>query len=233
MNQPFSIVIPAIINSTSLSCPITADVDGDPLIVRVALKAQNTRAHSVIVATDHQEVINICNQYGIKAVMTSFTHNSGTERIVEIVQKLQIKHMVVNLKADEISLQEVIIEDLVNYAVTENLSVATIAHKITNVEDLSNSNIVKVVVNKNSKALYFSRGSLPFCRSGVLVNYIMGNKAPINPNFQVLRHIGVYVYSAEFLSNYPELLKSDLEVIEGLEQLSIMYNDIAIGVLAV
>ncbi len=233
MSREFSIIIPAIINSTSLSCPITAEVNGEPLIVKVAIQAQKTDAKHVIVATDHQDVINICNQFGIKAVMTSFTHNSGTERIVEIVQKLKIDHMVVNLKADAFSLDIEDIKKLVDYTLEKQLSVATIATRISNLDDLNNNNIVKVVVNKNFKAMYFSRSVIPFCRSGLLVDYILKNKDPINQDFNILRHIGVYIYSAEFLMNYSKLQMSDLEVLEGLEQLRIMYNDIPIGVLLV
>jgi 3-deoxy-manno-octulosonate cytidylyltransferase (CMP-KDO synthetase) len=233
MSCQFSIIIPAIINSTSLLCPITAQIDGQPLIVKVALQAQKTNAINVIVATDHQEIINICNQFGIKAVMTSFTHNSGTERIIEIVKKLKINHMVVNLKADAMFISSEIITSLVDYTITNNLAVATLATKVSNIEDMSNTNIVKVVVNKNSHAMYFSRNTIPFCRSGLLIDYILNNKKSVNLNFNILRHIGIYSYSADFLLNYSKLEDSDLEHLEGLEQLKIMYNAIAIGVLLV
>lgn len=233
MSDQFSVIIPAVIYSSSLSCPVTTEIDGEPLIVKVVAQTKDINANQVIVATDHQDIINLCNRFGITAVMTTFTHNTGTDRIVEVVKKLNIKDTIISLKADQLLLENKLIEKLVEYLSSHNLPVATIATEISNLDDLNNNNIVKVVANKNSMAMYFSRGNIPYCRSGLNIDYILKNKQSVNSNFQILRHIGVYAYSNQFISNYYNLDRSDIELLEDLEQLRVLYNGINMGVLVV
>lgn len=229
MNK-FSIIIPARMHSTRLPHKMTLDLDGVPLIVKTAKQAHKSNAASVIVATDHELILNICKEHGIEAVMTHESHNSGTERIAEVVAILGLapNEVIVNVQGDEPLIDPDLINDLAEFTLTRNAGFATIAHSIMTEEEIFNPNIVKVVLDKNSNALYFSRAPIPFYRDG-FVNRVHDFKLPAQMN--LLRHIGMYAYSAAFLNSYSQMTPSPLENVEALEQLRVLYNGHKIVVL--
>jgi 3-deoxy-manno-octulosonate cytidylyltransferase (CMP-KDO synthetase) len=216
--------------SGRLANKMILDLDGLPLIVRTAKQAHKSSAASVIVATDHDSILAICKEHGINAVMTRNDHHSGTDRIAEAASNLGLADddIIINVQGDEPLIDHTLIDDLAKFTNTKQAEFATIAHPIHTEAEIFNSHIVKVVLDKDSNALYFSRSPIPFYRDG-FNNPINEFKLPTQLN--LLRHIGMYAYSGEFLKNYSQLPVSPLESVEALEQLRILYNGHKIAVL--
>lgn len=229
MNK-FTIIIPARMQSGRLPNKMILDLDGLPLIVRTAKQAHKSSAASVIVATDHDSILAICKEHGIDAVMTRNDHHSGTDRIAEAASNLGLAStdIIVNVQGDEPLIDHVLIDDLAKFTYTKQAEFATIAHPIITQEEIFNPHIVKVVLDKDSNALYFSRSPIPFYRDG-FNNPINAFKLPTQLN--LLRHIGMYAYSGAFLNNYSQMPASPLEQVEALEQLRVLYNGHKIAVL--
>lgn len=228
MTNNYHIIIPARMNSTRLSNKMLLDLAGEPIVIRTAKQALKTSATSVTVATDHPDILKVCQAYKINCILTSDKHVSGTERIVEAVQLLNLppSDYVINVQGDEPLISPSIIDELAWFIHNKKTTVATMAHKITSYAMVKNPNIVKIAIDKNDNALYFSRAKIPFYRDGYL------DDIPVMPEkFNILRHIGIYAYQVNFLHNYPQLQPCELEKIEKLEQLRILYNDIKIAVL--
>jgi len=213
----FIVVIPARMHSTRLPGKMLLDVCGLPLIVRTAKRARLTQASQVIVATDHTDIYNVCKSHDIEVVMTAEAHPSGTDRLAEVVQLLNLPdgQIVINIQGDE-------------FMAVQQTPIATLAHPIHDIQDVFNPNIVKVVLSAKSHALYFSRAPIAYDRD----NYNMqSNSGGISTRNNVLRHIGVYAYTAGFLRQYQNLVPSVLESIESLEQLRALYYGYAISVM--
>lgn len=229
MNK-FTVIIPARMHSTRLPHKMTLDLDGIPLVVKTARQAHKSSAKSVIVATDHNSILEICQKYDIQAVMTKAEHSSGTDRIAEVasILSMQPSEIIVNVQGDEPLIDPVLIDNLAEFAFTKDAEFATIAHSIITEEEIFNPNIVKVVLDKDSNALYFSRSPIPFYRDG-FVNRTHDFKLPAQLN--LLRHMGMYAYSAAFLNDYSQMPVSLLENVEALEQLRVLYNGHKIAVL--
>lgn len=222
-NQPFTVIIPARLSSTRLPEKIIADIGGKPLIVRTANAAANSRAARVVVAADDEKIVKICTDNGIDAVLTDKTHQSGTDRLAQAVSLLGLPENmpIINVQGDEPLINPQIIDDLADFFIKSGLNMATAAHAIDSIDEFHNANIVKVVLDKNNNALYFSRATIPYPRdSGEMPTQI-----------SVLRHIGIYAYSVPFLLNYQRLEQSPLEEIEKLEQLRVLWHGEKIGVM--
>jgi 3-deoxy-manno-octulosonate cytidylyltransferase (CMP-KDO synthetase) len=206
------------------------DLGGTPLIVRTAMQAKKSMASLVMVATDHESILNTCKEHGIDVIMTKSEHSSGTDRIAEVVSTLGMgkNEIIINVQGDEPLIEPQLIDNLANFIVAKDARFATIAHEISTEEEIFNPNIVKVVLDKNSNALYFSRSPIPFYRNG-FVNRIHDFKLPSQLN--LLRHIGMYAYTVDFLNSYSLMPTSPLENIEALEQLRVLYNGDKIAVL--
>lgn len=227
----FKVVIPARYGSSRLSGKPLQSLAGKPMISYVCERALKADADEVVVATDDQRIFDSVAQIGIKVMMTREDHNSGTERLFEVAESFgwSDETIVVNLQGDEPLIPpdyiRLVAEQL---ASQKKASVATLAAPITNAEDLFNPNAVKVVLNQEGYALYFSRAAIPWDR----------DKFPMNNDHDVLpdsffRHIGLYAYSVGFLRRYMAWDKSPLESIESLEQLRILWQGEAIKVGAV
>lgn len=229
MNR-FSIVIPARMHSTRLPHKMTLDLGGVPLLIRTYQQAAKSSAAQVIVATDHIDILNLCKNHGVLAIMTKEEHNSGTDRIAEVATKLNLPSgdIIVNVQGDEPLIDPALIDNLAQFIFEKKSEFATIAHPILSEEEIFNPNIVKVVLDKNSNALYFSRSPIPFYRDG-FTNRANAFKLP--EQLKLLRHIGMYAYSVNFLNSYSQMMPSPLEQIEALEQLRILYNGQKIAVL--
>ncbi len=220
----FNIIIPARMQSSRLANKMLLDVVGLPLCVRVAKQALKTNAQTVIVATDHIDIFNACNEHGINVMMTSITHQSGTDRLAEVVKKLNwsLDEIVINLQGDEPLIDPILINQLAEFIISKKTPIATVAHPIHDIDDISNPNIVKTVLDKNENAMYFSRASIPFYRNGF-------NNSQTKLN--VLRHVGIYAYTVQFLHEYVQLPNCALEHVECLEQLRSLYNGYKIAVM--
>ena len=222
----FIAIIPARLASSRLPNKPLADIAGKPMIVRTAEQALLSGASQIMVATDHLDIVAVCKEYGIPACMTRPDHPSGTDRIAEVAALLGLADdaVVVNVQGDEPLIAPELIAAtaaLVNFQVP----MATAAHPITDMQDAFNPNVVKVVLDKMGRAMYFSRATIPWDRDAFAVN-----RDELPPAYVALRHIGLYAYRNDFLRSYPLLEKSPLEKIEALEQLRVLWNGHAIAV---
>ena len=166
----FHVIIPARMHSTRLPHKMTLSVGKYPLIIQTAKQAQKSNAFQVVVATDHTEIFDLCKQHNVNAVMTADTHTSGTERLAEAAEILGLTddEVIINIQGDEPLVEPALIDGLAQFFETRAIDFATLAHKIDNEEEIFNPHVTKVVLDKDSNALYFSRSPIPFYRDGFI-----------------------------------------------------------------
>ncbi len=218
----FKVVIPARYASTRLPGKPLLDIAGKPMVVRVAEQAAKSGASEIVIATDFEKIMQVAALYNIKAVMTSINHASGTDRIAEVAQQLNwaCDDIVVNVQGDEPLIDPILIKEVAaQLANNQDTVMATACHAINDEANMMNPNIVKVVLDINGNALYFSRAPIPYPRDD-----------SHKKNIQAHRHIGIYAYRVGFLKKYAELAVTDLEKIESLEQLRVLHYGYKIGV---
>jgi len=222
----FIVIIPARLASTRLPNKPLADLGGKPMVVRVAEQAALSGAARVIVATDHESIRAACAAHGVEVCMTRSDHPSGTDRIAEVARTLELPldAVVVNLQGDEPLIDPALLAACAAQ-ISAAVPMATCAHPLHDVADAFNPNVVKVVLDKNGRALYFSRATIPWHRAG-----FAQSKDSLPAGYVQLRHIGLYAYSNAFLQTYPGLSASPLEAIEALEQLRVLWHGYAIAV---
>ena len=222
----FIVIIPARLASTRLPNKPLADLGGKPMVVRVAERAQASGAGRIVVATDHPDIAAACAAHGVEACMTRSDHPSGTDRIAEVARTLALPAdaVVVNLQGDEPLIDPALL-DAAAACIVPGVPMATCAHPLHDAADAFNPNVVKVVLDKFNRALYFSRATIPWHRDGFAVD-----RTALPAGYQPLRHIGLYAYSNEFLQTYPGLSASPLEGIEALEQLRVLWHGVPIAV---
>lgn len=234
----FTVIIPARHASTRLPGKMLLNLGGKPMIQHVYEKASQSGAERVIVATDHEEIVKAVEGFSGQALMTSESHPSGTDRIAEVVEKLSLddKEIVVNVQGDEPLIDPDIIKRVAeNLSTNEVASIATVAVPIHSSEEFHNPNVVKVVLDNNNLALYFSRAPIPWPRDNSLEKEINDQKlrdsSGLTHHFH--RHIGIYAYTAGFIQRYVKMPRSGIEIIEALEQLRALSNGYQISVLLV
>jgi 3-deoxy-manno-octulosonate cytidylyltransferase (CMP-KDO synthetase) len=222
----FVVIIPARLASTRLPNKPLADLGGKPMVVRVAERAQQSGAARIIVATDHADIAAACAAHGVEACMTRADHPSGTDRIAEVAQTLGLAPdaVVVNLQGDEPLIDPALLAACAA-RIAPDVPMATCAHPLSDVADTFNPNVVKVVLDKQGRALYFSRATIPWHRDG-----FAASREQLPAGYVPLRHIGLYAYSNAFLQRYPQLESSPLESIEALEQLRVLWHGVPIAV---
>ena len=228
----FQVLIPARLASTRLPDKPLADLAGQPMIVRVAQRAALSAARHCVVATDHPRILQACEQAGVRAVMTRTDHPSGSDRLAEACNLLEWadEDIVVNVQGDEPLMDPRLIE-----AVAAELHrrpdcvMSTAAHAIDMPADFANPNVVKVVLDRQRTALYFSRASIPWWRDGFTHAWTEGIQA-LPPQPAVLRHIGIYAYRVGFLKRFPLLEPAPIEQCESLEQLRVLWHGERIAV---
>ncbi len=228
MSVRFKVVIPARYGSTRLPGKPLLNIAGKPMIAHVCERAKEADADEIIVATDDVRIFQAVSDLGFKAVMTRADHQSGTERIAEVARACgwADDDIIVNLQGDEPLIPPAYIRDVAAaLAGQQQAGIATLAARIDDAEEVFNPNAVKVVLNKDGYALYFSRAPIPwerdaFTRSGG----VLSGKMPY------LRHIGMYAYTVDFLNRYCLWEPSPLESVESLEQLRILWHGEAIRV---
>lgn len=223
----FTVLVPARLSSTRLPRKPLADINGLPMIVRVAQRAALSGAARVVVATDDGEIAAACTTHGVAHVMTRVDHATGSDRLAEACTLLGLDggDIVVNVQGDEPLIDPQLIDACAKLlAERADCVMSTLAHEIDEVEEFTNPNVVKVVLDRAGRALYFSRAPLPWWRDG----YAKGISALSTP--APLRHIGVYGYRAAFLRRFPSLPASPLEAVESLEQLRVLWHGERIAV---
>ncbi|MCP4291439.1 MAG: 3-deoxy-manno-octulosonate cytidylyltransferase [bacterium] len=217
------VVIPARYGSTRFPGKALADIHGKPLVVRVAEKAAGIKkAQNVVVATDDIRIFDAVKEAGFIAEMTG-NHSTGTDRIGEVASR-HAADIIVNLQGDEPLLDPKIIDHLIQTMLDHpELDLATCAHPFSNSSQWEDPNCVKVIVDRNNQALYFSRAGIP------------GNFPGSEPHGSqvAMRHVGIYAYRAQALSKFLNLDPTPLEKAEGLEQLRILENGMKIKVLKI
>ncbi|MDO6711795.1 3-deoxy-manno-octulosonate cytidylyltransferase [Aliiglaciecola sp. 2_MG-2023] len=218
----FTVIIPARYASTRFPGKPLVEIGGKPMVQHVYERALEAGATRVIVATDDARIAKTVTDFGGNYCMTAAHHESGTERLAEVVdvEGLLAHELVVNVQGDEpfIPAENIrqVAENLFQY---KDAEMATLGVKITDVEDAFNPNVVKVVTDKIGYALYFSRSAIPYDRS----RFMDADSIDEIGDFY-LRHIGIYAYRAGFIKQYVNMAPSGLEQIESLEQLRVLWH---------
>ncbi|MCG3724211.1 3-deoxy-manno-octulosonate cytidylyltransferase [Vibrio cincinnatiensis] len=214
----FTVVIPARYQSTRLPGKPLADIAGKPMVQWVYEQALQSGAERVIVATDDLRVEQAVHDFGGLVCMTSAEHQSGTERLAEVVALMGIEddHIIVNVQGDEPLIPPSIIRQVADNLSSSQAPMATLAVEIDHQDEIFNPNAVKVVTDKEGYALYFSRAAIPWDRD----NFALPEKPIVQP---LMRHIGIYAYRAGFINTYIHWQPSMLEKIESLEQLRVLW----------
>ncbi|WP_313703665.1 3-deoxy-manno-octulosonate cytidylyltransferase [Massilia sp.] len=226
----FTVIIPARLASTRLPNKPLADLGGKPMVVRVAERARASGATRIVVATDHADIMAACAAHGVEAVMTRADHPSGTDRIAEVARALNLglDEVVVNLQGDEPLIDPALLAACAA-RIEAGVPMATCAHPLHEAADVFNPNVVKVVLDRQGRALYFSRATIPWARDAFAASR-EALPAALPAGYAPLRHIGLYAYSNAFLQAYPALEVSPLEQVEALEQLRVLWHGHPIAV---
>ncbi|MFH1784204.1 MAG: 3-deoxy-manno-octulosonate cytidylyltransferase [bacterium] len=203
-------MIPARYDSSRFPAKALADIAGKPMIQRVYEQVKKSSVlEDVIVVTDSEKILKTVESFGGKAMMTSKDCQSGTDRIAEAVKDVDCE-IVVNVQGDEpLIVHEVIdaaIEPLLN---DPNILMGTAVSRISDLEDIENHNVAKVVLDKDNFVIYFSRSAIPCSK----------NSQPDIYTQVYYKHIGIYVYRKDFVLTFSSLPQMPLEKIESLEQL--------------
>lgn len=205
-------VIPARYSSTRFEGKVLADLNGKPVLQHVWERAKQALVlDDLLIACDDERIFQAARGFGAKVVLTAKGHLSGSDRIAEVVNPLEIR-VIVNIQGDEPLVHPTMIDRLAQTLLNDDtLHMATIIKKIDDPVQINDSHVVKVVKDKDDFALYFSRAPIPFHAD---------NSEIKNPEY--FKHIGLYGYTKDFLFTYKNLAVSDLEKIECLEQLRVL-----------
>lgn len=227
MTHQFSVIIPARYASTRFPGKPLVDIQGKPMVQHVYERAQEAGASQILVATDDQRIADVVQGFGGEVCMTSAEHESGTERLAEVVDKQGFdgSHIVVNVQGDEPFIPAANIRQVAdNLAQYQLAKMATLAVPIEEPEEVFNPNAVKVVTDEQGYALYFSRAVLPYDRQNFMAagNQLSAQSVADCGDFY-LRHVGIYAYRADFIKQYVSWAPSRLELIESLEQLRVLW----------
>ena len=214
-------IIPARYHSTRFEGKVLADLCGKPVIQHVYENAKKAKIlDDLIIACDDERILKEVEQFGAKAVLTAKGHETGTDRLSEVIQPLDVK-VVVNIQADEPFVRPEMVHHLVSALLEDpKVAMATLMTRIRNSEEIRNPNVVKVVTDKQGYALYFSRAPIPFYRED------KGQHRHV-----YYKHFGLYSYTKDFLFTFRNLPVSKLEKAEKLEQLRTLEHGYRIRVI--
>ena len=212
-------VIPARYSSTRLPGKPLKDICGKPMICRVYERASLAKSVTeVIVATDDERILDAVEKNFGRAIMTRADHKTGTDRLAEVAEKFSDAEVIVNVQGDEPLIEPSLIDELVaQFVADKNLQMATVATELLDADEIKNPNNVKVVLDKNNDALYFSRSPIPYVRNA--------------GKSKIFKHIGIYAYRRNFLLAYAKMEPTPLEQSESLEQLRALENGFKIRVI--
>lgn len=220
--MPYNIVIPARFAATRLPGKPLREIAGKSLLQHVYECAQRTQARQIIIATDDERIRQSAVDFGADVCMTSDRHQSGTQRINEVIQIRQIAddEIIVNLQGDEPLMPAACIAQVAELLASHpDAQMSTLATPVIHDEEVFDSNIVKVVLNKFGQALYFSRASIPWQQGNYDTRTVNRTET-----WSCLRHIGIYGYRASYIKEYVSLPPSPLEALESLEQLRVLWH---------
>jgi 3-deoxy-manno-octulosonate cytidylyltransferase (CMP-KDO synthetase) len=223
----FTVLIPARLASTRLPDKPLADIAGLPMVVRVAHRAEQSGAAQVVVAADSKRIADVCSAHGVRVVLTKPDHPSGSDRLAQACEELGLEadDLVVNVQGDEPLISPALIDAVADLLrARPQASMSTAAHPIATVAEFTNPNVVKVVLQADGLALYFSRAPIPWWRDG----FAQGIGALPDP--APLRHVGIYGYRAGFLRGFPRMPPAPVENCEALEQLRALWHGHRIAV---
>ena len=210
-------VIPARYQSSRFPGKPLADICGKPMIWWVYHQCLKVEAFDdIYVATDDTRIENVCNEYGMKVMMTASSHNTGSDRVGEVASLVD-GDLFVNIQGDEPLIDPREIQEVINIFEDDKVYFGSLRIEITDPEEIAAYSTVKVVVDKNSDALYFSRNVIPSNKKG-------------GPKARVFRHVGIYAYKKEFLLRFVDMPQTELELGEGIEPLRAMENGYKIRV---
>lgn len=227
-------IIPARLYSTRLPNKLLLPIAGKPLIlwtIEQARKAENISR--VIVAADSEEILRVVRANGVEVILTSETHQSGSDRIAEVAETLPENSIIVNVQGDEPLISPVTIQKAVEAILRDDsIQMATTCERIHDAKDVLSSDVVKVVCDAEDFAIYFSRSPIPFPREAVKKFGTLETALREEKNLISLfrKHTGLYVYRREFLLQYTKFAQTVLEKIEMLEQLRALENGAKIKV---
>ncbi|MAX52490.1 MAG: 3-deoxy-manno-octulosonate cytidylyltransferase [Methylophaga sp.] len=216
----FSIIIPARYASSRLPGKPLMDIAGKPMIQHVYERALESDADKVIIATDDERIADTVTAFDADVCMTAETHRSGTDRLAEVVEKRQFndKEIVINVQGDEPCLPALLINQVAaDLAQHKEADMASLFSRIHQEKQVFDPNVVKVVMDNQGYALYFSRAPIPWMRDHF-------HKTELPPELPHYRHIGLYGYRAHFLKNYTGMAPCLLETEESLEQLRVLFH---------
>jgi len=215
-------VVPARYDSKRFPGKVLVDLLGKPLIQRVYEQAKKAELlDDLLVATDNDKIFKAVENFGGKAIMTSANLRSGTDRLAEVARGLDAD-IFVNIQGDEPLISPEVISKVAEALIKdETIDIATVARKITARKEFDNPDVVKVVIDKDGFALYFSRAQIPYIR------HQLERK---NMSSVSYKHIGLYAYRRKFLLNFSQMEESSLEKVEDLEQLRALENGYKIKV---
>lgn len=217
----FKIVIPARYASSRLPGKPLLDIAGKPMIQHVYDRARESNADSVIIATDSQQIVDVASEFGADVCMTSVRHRSGTDRLAEVAATRQFadNDIVINVQGDEPCLPALLINQVAaDLAEFPQADMASLFSRIEQEKQVFDPNVVKVVMDAEGYALYFSRAPIPWMRDH------FNTESSLPPELPHYRHIGLYGYRASFLKHYSKLTPCVLETEESLEQLRALFH---------
>ncbi len=223
----FCVLIPARMASTRLPGKVLLDVGGLPMIEQVRRRALESGAARVVVATDHEEVMACVQDFGGEAVATDPSHHCGSERLAEAARLLALpdEAIIVNLQGDEPLMDPALLAATAALLETHpHCPMATAAVPIRTWSELANPHVVKVVMDRQDRALYFSRAPIPWDRE----HFPLDDDAPLPGAYW--RHLGLYAYRSAFLQTYAAWAPTPLERGESLEQLRALEHGVGIAV---
>lgn len=220
MSTKFHVVIPARYQSTRFPGKLLQDLNGMTVIERVYKQALLAHPETVIIATDHEAIASHARDFGAHVEMTLPSHQTGTDRIAEVVAKgsFTADDIIVNVQGDEPFISPLLIQQVAQGLTRTNAPVSTLCWPINSLDMLNNPNVVKVARSADNHALYFSRSPIPAHRDD-----------PLSYE-QTYRHIGLYAYRAAFLLDFVTWPVCDIERYEALEQLRVLWSGSAIKV---
>jgi 3-deoxy-manno-octulosonate cytidylyltransferase (CMP-KDO synthetase) len=229
-------IIPARYASTRLPGKPLIDIAGKPMILHVVQRAREVSLiNRVIVATDDQRVLKAVVEAGEEAILTSPDHRTGTDRLAEVAADLE-DEIIVNVQGDEPLIEAATIEAAIAPLLADpSIVLSTTCEPIESVEDILDPSVVKVVVDQEGFAIYFSRNPIPFPREAVLEHGSVEKALRAQPELSTLysKHTGLYAYRREFLLTFTGLVSTKLERVEALEQLRALEHGFKIKVVPV
>lgn len=217
----FKIVIPARYASSRLPGKPLLDIAGKPMIQHVYERATESDAAEVIIATDNHQIADVAGDFGADVCMTADSHRSGTDRLAEVAKQRGFadNDILLNVQGDEPTLPALLINQVAaDLAEFPQADMASLFSRIEQEKQVFDPNVVKVVMDAEGFALYFSRAPIPWMREH------FNKDAPLPPELPHYRHIGLYGYRAGFLKHYSDLTPCLLETDESLEQLRALFH---------